>query len=269
VGAITKATDVRANRLLAEERRRTILQLLEKHGRVTVEQLSEHLRVSAVTVRADLDALSRAGALVRSHGGAVRQLSAMEDYPLKFKETLHQAEKARIGLAAAQRIKPNQTILLDSGTTTVQVARHIKRLNVRPLTVITNALNIAVELSDCPSVSLIMIGGILRHLSNSFVGPQAESMLRDLHADHCFLAVDGLHPDDGLSTPDVLEAQLNSMMIRVSNEVTVVADASKFGRRSLSLIAKLDAVHRVITDNRITAEMQDAVKAKGVELVVV
>jgi DeoR family transcriptional regulator of aga operon len=259
----------RAPRLLAEERRRKIVDLLNKHGRVTVEQLVSTMGVSAVTVRGDLDALSESGALVRSHGGAVRHLNPAEDYPLKFKQAIHHAEKARIGHAAAQLVHPSQTIILDSGTTTAQIARQLKLMKVRPLTVITNALNIAVELSDAHDVSLIMIGGLLRKVSNSFVGPQAERMLQDLHADHFFLGVDGLHPDAGFSTPDILEAQLNALMIRAANEVTAVADASKFYRRSLSIIANLDAVHRIITDDRIKPEMADTVRQKGVELLIV
>lgn len=262
------SSDSSATRLLAEERRRKILELLEKNGRVTVEQLTEKLSVSAVTVRADLDALSRDGTLVRSHGGAVRHLSGAQDYPLKFKESLHHAEKVRIGVAAAKLVEPHQTIILDSGTTTAQIARQLKNSKIRPLTVITNALNIAVELADTADVSLIMVGGLLRQLSYSFVGPQAEKMLHDLHADHFFLAVDGLHPTIGLSTPDILEAQLNAQMIRIANEVTVVADASKFGRRSLSVIAGLDAVRRLITDSRITKEQADALREKC-ELVIV
>jgi DeoR family transcriptional regulator, aga operon transcriptional repressor len=122
-----------------------------------------------------------------------------------------------------------------------EVARHIRNARVLPLTVITNALNVAYELAEADGISLIMIGGILRSASSSFVGPQAERMLQDLHADHLFLAVDGLHPEAGYSTPDILEAQLNAMMIRIANEVTVVADASKFWRRSLSVIGKIES----------------------------
>lgn len=256
-------------RLLKEERHRKILDLLEREGRVTVDDLVKRFEVSSVTVRGDLDALSDSGMLVRSHGGAVRRLDASQDYPLRFKESIHHAEKARIGQAAVEMIRPNQTIILDSGTTTAQVVRQLKARKIRPLTVITNALNIAVELAEVQDVSLIMIGGLLRHVSNSFVGPQAERMLQDLHADHFFLAVDGLDPQLGLSTPDILEAQLNAVMIRVATQVTVVADASKFGRRSLSLIGGIESVQRVITDDRIPADIARAVREKGVELVVV
>jgi DeoR family transcriptional regulator of aga operon len=255
--------------MLAEERRNKVQEIVEENGRVTVEEIVGKFGVSAVTARADLDILAKRGSAMRSHGGAVRQLNPVVDYPLRFKEAIHHAEKIRIAHAAVQLIKPHQTILLDSGTTTAQVARQIKASRIQPLTVITNALNVAYELTETDGVSLIMIGGILRPSSSSFVGPQADHMLQDLHADHLFLAVDGLHPDIGYSTPDILEAQLNTVMIRVASEVTVVADASKFGRRSLSLIGKIESASRIITDNRVESDMADAVRAKGVELVIV
>lgn len=255
--------------MLAEERRQKIQEVLEQTGRVTVEEIVGKFKVSAVTARADLDIIAERGGALRSHGGAVRQLNPMVSYPLRFKETLHHAEKVSIGHAAVQMLKPHQTVILDSGTTTAQIARQIHTTRIRPLTVITNALNIAYELAEAEGVALIMIGGVLRRASSSFVGPQAERMLQDLHADHFFLAVDGLHPDVGFSTPDILEAQINNVMIRVSNEVTVVADASKFGRRSLSLIGKIECAQRIITDGRVDAEMATALRAKGLEVIVV
>lgn len=261
--------DLKPRRLLAEERRRKILMLLETEGRVTVNDLVRRFDVSTVTMRADLDTLAENGALVRSHGGAVRRLDPVQDYSVAFKETMHHAEKVRIGQAAAGLLKPNQTIILDSGTTTLQVARHIKQQKLKGLTVVTNALNIANELVDAPNVSLIMLGGLLRQVSNSFVGPQAERMLAALHADHLFLGVDGLDLEVGPTTPDILEAELNSLMIAVSTEVTIVADSSKIGRRSLSTIGSLSAIHRLITDDRIAPEAAQAIQARGLELIVV
>lgn len=260
---------VKPTRLLGEERRRKIIEHLERDGRVTVDRLVKTLRVSAVTVRGDLDALSSLGSLVRSHGGAVRPLNPVQDYPLELKQTIHHAEKKRIGLAAAKLIQPNQTIILDSGSTAAEVAASIKSLQVKPITVITNALNIARALADAPYISLIMIGGILRHVSGSFVGPQAEQMLRDLHADHFFLAVDGFDPEAGPSTPDILEAQLNGLMMQIAREVTVIADASKFGRRSLSVIGEVRRVHRVITDGRVRDDMAASLRKLGIEVVIV
>jgi DeoR family transcriptional regulator of aga operon len=256
-------------RLLVEERRRKILDLVEKQSRATVDELVKRFGVSAVTVRGDLDALSQAGAVIRSHGGALKRVRTLQDVPINVKETLHHGEKVRIGHAAAQTIRDNEIVMLDSGTTTAEVARHIKFLKLKSLTVITNALNIAMELANLPHVRVIMIGGILRQMSYSLVGPHAEHTLKGLNADKLFLGVDSLDPEIGLTTPDVLEAQLNAMMIRVAREVIVVADSSKFARRNLSLIAPVEAVHRVITDDALAPAMVAALKARSVEVVLV
>jgi DeoR/GlpR family transcriptional regulator of sugar metabolism len=175
----------------------------------------------------------------------------------------------RIGHAATLLIQPRQTVIIDSGTTTAEVARALKRTSPEGLTVIIHALNIALELADSPNFSLIMIGGVFRHISRSFVGPPAQRIMSDLHADHFFLAVDGLDPETGPSTPDVLEAQLNAQMIRAAREVSVVADATKFGRRSLSLIGDIRSIHRVITDSRVNDEMVCQPRKMGIEVVVV
>jgi len=255
------------NRLLAEQRRRRILDLIEQKSQITVRDLVEKFSISAVTARADLDDLSSQGMVVRSHGGAVRQVEASQDYPLRLKKTLHHAEKTRIGRAAAELIQNNETVILDSGTTTAEIARHLKARRLRSVTVITHALNIAYELMDAAEISVIMIGGLLRPVSCSFVGPQAEAMLKEFHADRLFLAVDGFDLEIGPSTPDVLEAQLNSLMMRISKEVNVVADFSKVGRRSVSRIGPLSGVHRLITDSRAPAEFTETLRKLKIEVI--
>jgi DeoR family transcriptional regulator of aga operon len=254
-------------RLLTERRRRSVLDLVDQDGQVTVADLVRRFSISAATVRNDLDALAAIGAAVRSHGGAVRRLEATQDYPLRTKETLHRDEKIRIGRAAAELVQPGETIILDSGTTTAEVARHLKRMRIQSLTVITNALNIAVELADTPGITLIMIGGLLRPVSCSFVGPQAEAMMNEFHADRLFLAVDGFDLENGPSTPDVLEAQLNNVMIRSAKEVNVVTDFSKLGRRSVSKIGPFHRIRRLITDNRATQEFTEALRNKGIQVI--
>jgi DeoR family transcriptional regulator of aga operon len=255
-------------KLLVEERRRRILELLDKEERATVEELSGRFDVSSVTIRGDLDTLADAGAIVRSHGGALKRLD-QQDTPIAVKETLHHGEKVRIGHAAAALIRQGETIILDSGTTTAEIARQLKFLKLKSLTVITNALNIAMELANLPHIRVIMIGGILRQMSYSTVGPQAEQILRALNADRLFLGVDGLDPEIGLTTPDVLEAQLNGLMIRVSREVTAVADSSKFHRRSLSLIADLSDVQRIVTDDGADPKLVAGLRARNIEVMVV
>ena len=256
-------------KLLIEERRRRILDMVNSQERVTVSDLVEAFGISAVTIRGDLDALDEQGRLVRSHGGAVKRLNPLQDYPIQVKEILHHAAKVRIAQAAARLIRPDQKIILDSGTTTAEIARQIKHSKFGSLTVITNALNIAMELANLPFVSVIMLGGMLRQMSYSLVGPHAEQILTDLNADHTFLGVDGLDPDLGLSTPDVFEAKLNTLMIRVSRQVTVVADSSKLGQRSLSVISRVENVHRIISDSKAPSEVVAALRARGVEVLLV
>jgi DeoR family transcriptional regulator of aga operon len=265
----TAARAAKRTRMLVEERRRRIMEILDSQERVTVDELVSRFGVSAVTIRGDLDALAQAGAVIRSHGGALKRIDAREDVPITVKETLHHAEKVRIGHAAAQMVRDGETIMFDSGSTTIEIARQLKFLKVNSLTVITNALNVAMEVANLPHVRLIMIGGILRQMSYSLTGPHAEHTLRGLHADRLFLGVDGLDPEIGLMTPDVLEAQLNAIMIQVAREVVVVADSTKFQRRSLSVIAPLDAVDKLITDSAVTPEMLAAVRAHDIEVLTV
>jgi DeoR family transcriptional regulator, aga operon transcriptional repressor len=257
------------SKMLADERRRAILQLVRKQGSAAVEDLVRHFRVSAVTLRADLGQLAREGALVRSYGGAMVHEDHAGDYPLTIKNIRNQAEKARIATAAAKLVKSHQTIILDSGSTSAAVARAVRQSNPDTLTVITHALNVAQEFLTSSKVSVIMVGGIMRHVSGSFVGPQAEQLLRPLHADHFFLGIDGLDDDLNLSTPDLLEAQLNKLMMQISNETTVIADSSKIGRRSLSVIGNLSGVRRLITDHRASHDSLAKIRGSGLEVVVV
>lgn len=256
-------------KLLSEQRRRKIVELLEQKGQVTVRDLVERFAISAVTARADLDALASQSLAVRSHGGAVRRMEVNHDYPLRFKQGLHRGEKIRIGQAAADLVRPNEVIILDSGTTTAEVARHLKAKKIQPLTVITNGLNIASELTDAPGISVILIGGLLRPISRSFVGPQAETMLKEFHADRLFLAVDGFDLEIGASTPDVFEAQLNGLMMQASREVNIVADSSKLGRRSVSRIGPLEKIHRLITDSRAPSDFAEKLRKLGIEVLTV
>lgn len=256
-------------RLLTEERRRAILGIVDRQGSALISDLSRQFGVSSVTIRADINSLCTKDLLVRSHGGAFRRSDVVLDAPLEVKASQHHEEKVRIAQAAAALVKEGEIILLDSGTTTLEVSRAIAARNLAGLTAITNALDIASELAGHPQISVIMIGGLLRHISRSFVGPQAEKMLASLHADHLFLGVDGFEPNVGPSTPDVLEAESNAVMIRIAREVTVVTDASKIGRRSLCTMAPISAVHRIITDRSIQTEHREMLAFKGVEVIAV
>jgi DeoR family transcriptional regulator of aga operon len=251
--------------LLVDERRRRICDLLRDSGRVTVNALAERFDTSEVTIRHDLAALEAAGALDRTRGGALSRREN-DDLPIRVKQTLRHAEKVRIARAAAGMIRDGETIILDSGTTTAELARQIRTLNVKSINVITNALNIAMLLSDVPSVRLIMLGGILRQESHSLAGHMAEKALDNLQADRLFLGADGLDPEIGLMTPHLPEAQLNARMIEISRQVVTVADASKLMRRNVCVIAKVDQLDLLITDASAQPEVVAELRRRGVEV---
>ena len=253
--------------MLAEERRRKILQLMERDGRVVVKDLARRFSTSLVTIRKDLEYLQGRGHIERAHGGALPiDRAALQDPTLREKERLHRKEKERIAAAAAHLVHPGQVIFLDSGTTTTAVARATK--NIRDLTVITNAVNIAAELAGT-SVEVILTGGALRPNSFSLVGPLAEESLRFVTADLLFLAVDGFDLEYGLTTPNLLEAKVNRVMIANARRTIVVCDSSKFGRRSLSLIAPTSAVHETITDDKIPPKYLRGLREAGMKVVTV
>ena len=256
-------------RLLVEERRRLIVELVERAGRATVEELAARFKISPVTIRADLEALARNAAIVRSHGGALPAPAHAVDTPLSIKETRHHAQKRLIGQAAARLVEDGQTIILDSGSTTIEIARALRQRKWSELTVITNGLHIALELGAVSAIRVMMLGGLLRASSQSLVGSGAEQMLAQLSADRLFLGVDGIDPEIGVTTPDPQEATLNALMIRVSREVVGVFDSSKFGQRSLSVIAPLSGLHKVISDTAAAPEYVEALESAGVGVTLV
>ena len=251
-----------------DERRRQIRALVDEHGRVNTDELAERFEISPVTIRTDLKALADAGAIVRTHGGAIAHRDG-EDVPIDVKEGLNHGEKVRIAAAAAAMIRDGETLLIDSGSTTNEIARRIVGLPLSGINVITNALNVATTLAAAPHVRLVMLGGVLRPNSFSLSGPQAETALAGLTADRLFLGVDSLDPEIGLMTPHVHEAQLNAQMIRAARHVVAVADSSKLLRRNLSVIAKVEQIHTLITDEAANPDIVANLRHRGLEVVLV
>jgi DeoR family transcriptional regulator of aga operon len=252
--------------MLNEERQRAILELLRRDGRVVVVDLAEQYDTSPVTIRKDLDALHLKGLIHRTHGGALPARDALEDPTLREKEKLHRREKLQIAAAAVSMVSGGQVVILDSGTTTTAIARALR--NFQNLTIITNSVNIAAELSGS-AVEVILSGGNLRKNSFSLVGPIAEETLHKLHADILFLGVDGFDVQYGISTPNLLESKVNRAMIEISRVAVAVCDSSKFGKRSLSLIAPPSSLQHVITDSGITKADLGALKKSGIEVTIV
>jgi DeoR family transcriptional regulator of aga operon len=188
---------------------------------------------------------------------------ALEDPTLREKEKLHRREKLHIAAAAAAIVKEGQVVILDSGTTTTAIARALR--SFQNLTIITNAVNIAAELSGT-AVEVILTGGTLRKNSFSLVGPIAEETLRGLNADLLLLGVDGFDVQYGLTTPNLLEAKVNRVMLEVARRTIAACDSSKLGRRSLSLIGPPNAVHEVITDRGLPNSDLKALKKSNIEV---
>jgi len=253
--------------MLNEERRRAILKFVNRDGRVLVTDLSRRFRTSQVTIRKDLELLHGQRQLHRTHGGALpARETALDDFTLREKERLHRREKILIATSAARMVRRGQVIILDSGTTTTAVARALRDFD--NLTVITNAVNIAAELAGT-QIEVILTGGTLRKNSFSLVGPMAEGTLRHLNADMLFLGVDGFEVSYGLTTHNLLEAKVNRVMMKVAQRTILVCDSSKFGRRSLSLIAPTSSMHQVITDRGIQRSDLQALKKAGIEVTLV
>src|ERR1700747_2087639 len=253
--------------VMNEERRRAILDILNRESRVLVLDLARRFETSQVTIRKDLETLHAHGLIHRTHGGALpARESALEDPTLREKEKLHRKEKLRIAEAAARLVQEGQVVILDSGTTTTAIARALR--SFQNLTIVTNAVNIAAELSGT-AVEVILTGGTLRKNSFSLVGPIAEETLHRLSADILFLGVDGFDVHFGLSTPNLLEAKVNRVMVEVARRTVAVCDASKFGRRSLSLISPTPTLQEVITDRGAPKSDLRALKQAGIEVTLV
>jgi DeoR family transcriptional regulator of aga operon len=251
---------------LTIDRRAKIIEMLENNGQVRIPELSKIFNVSEVTIRNDLEQLEQKNLLIRTRGGALRIQRVGVDYNLSLKSKKRKAEKERIGIRAAELVKDGETIILDSGTTTFEVARNLGEF--KNLVVITNALNIAALLVDFPEIKVIMPGGTLRRNSLSLIGAIAEESMSNYFCDKVFLGVDGIDSIYGISTPNAEEAHLNKLMIKNAKEVIVVTDSSKFQKRSFVLIAGIEDVDTIVTDDGIPEEEYNKLLSLGKKVIV-
>lgn len=255
----------------ADKRRAFILEHLAHNQLVKVAELGEHFGVSEVSIRRDLDRLERLGLLKRVHGGAVAIPSTALGQSHAAKVRCHIEEKERIGRAAAQMIREGDRLIFDSGSTVLQVARNISGdlLNSGNLIVITGSLPIVHELGPWKSVHLILLGGIYLPDYEVVVGPQTIANLNGLHADKVFLGTDGLTFSHGVTTANVLEAEVDRAMIAAASEVIVVADSSKIGVVGLTTIIPVTRINKLITDDKAPADFVAALREQGVEVILV
>ncbi len=249
-----------------------ILQELLSSGRVSAEDLSQQLQVNASTIRRDLEKLERQKLLRRIHGGAIpvdnlSYSTYAED--LTFQENMgrYVEEKTRIATAALQLIQPGDTLALSPGTTTTHLAQLLRRYPITNLTVVTNAVNIAMELTGVKGLTLTLIGGLLLPDFFALVGPMAEQSLSQMYVAKAFVGVTGVSATHGLTGPNQLEAITHRITIQRSQQVIVLADHTKLDKVALHAVAPLTAVHTLVTDSGASPDALAAIRATKVHII--
>lgn len=249
--------------MFVEERRKNIIKLLEQQTRITVSELTETLKVSEATVRRDLQELETQGVLKRTHGGAMLDSPSGFEASFDEKEITALEEKKEIAKAAASFIKEGDTIILDAGTTTMQMIPFIMQ---KKITVITNSLVAANALSSSPEVQLFVAGGYNRFKTKALIGRETQQFFSMYYADKLFLGANGVDISHGITTPTVEEAPIKHQMVKSAKEVFVLADHSKFNQVSLSKIASIDEIDCIITDSKIEKQTLDSFQTRGIDV---
>lgn len=256
---------------MQSDRRRMIVELVQESGSKTVSELCERFDVSEMTIRRDLRDLDREGALRRVHGGAVSNLGRSYEPPYTIRSTRNADLKRAIGRKAAELIVDGDSLALDVGTTTLEIARALQ--GKHNLTIITASLPIANEivsnLSLSSEVRLILTGGILRSGELSLIGDIAAQTYSDFYVDKAFIGVGGISEEEGLTEYNLEDAMVKKAMIHHAQQRIVVADSSKVGRTTFATVAPLDVADTFITDSQISAESRRTFEALGVKVLVV
>lgn len=248
--------------MLPEERRKRIVQLVEETGSASVNELSSLMDVSPMTIRRDITDLASRGLLVRAHGGAISPRMGTSTEPFyEVKAKVNVKEKQRIGVAAAEMIADGEVVLLDSGSTTFQIARNLK--NKHNLTIVTNDLLIASHLSKLPTISVILIGGSIRYGIFSTVGTYAEDMLSQLLVDKVFLGADAVNLKKGILNSNPDEVPVKRLMIKAGREVILVVDNSKFHKLGLAFVCNVNDVDMILTDDQVSSSIVEDLEESG------
>lgn len=243
-------------------RRGAILDLLGQVGHVEISDLEKRFNCSEATIRRDLDSLQAAGYLTRTHGGGIATYD--RELPLRAKATEMASQKQWISERAAAMVRPGQSVGLTGGTTTQFLARRLTQ--VPNLTVVTNAINIALEFVDS-AVHVVLSGGTMRTNTLETVGPLAEPVLAQIHMDMVFAGVDGISTAAGLTTHSPVEARTDAMFIARADRLVAVADHTKLGRATFAVITTLDELDVLVTDDGADARAVKELEAAGVEVV--
>ncbi len=254
--------------MFKENRWQKIQELVNKDGKVKVNELAELLGVSTMTIRRDLQSMFDKGLIERTYGGAVlSKKSNLLQTPVLLRLQEHAEEKKAIALAVAQMIKRGETIYIAAGTTTYWLAKAIA--NRSDLTVVTNSLPVANLLIASENIEVIVVGGFLRRKEYSLVGHFAESMVHDLRMDKVIIGCGGVHPEYGITNEYPEEMMMDRAYMSTSNNVIVVADHTKIGRVTTSYTKPVTAVHRIVTSKLASMETVEQLRRQGVEVILV
>ncbi len=253
--------------LEANRRQKIILELLRKNSRITVNELSEHFGVSAVTIRRDMTSLAKAGKILRTYGGAVSSEKVAYEFSFKEKSNKNIKEKERIGNLAASLIKEGEVILMDTGTTTFQMACSLS--SRKNITVVTNSLSIVSTLSGNPDIKIILLGGELQPEGFYLFGPMTEKELQNIYVDKSFMGADGIDLKQGFFTTDFKLAQVARLMMKSAKEVIVVADSTKFNKKSFVRYGKIEEADIIVTDKNIDRESIKKLRKKRLKVLIV
>ena len=246
-------------------RRELLLKLLEEKGAVGVSEASGSIRVSQMTIRRDLQVLARAGLAVRVHGGAVPAASTSYEQPFSGRAERNVEAKQRIGAVAAGLVGDGETVILDVGTTAMQVASAL--VGRRNLTVLTPSLRALSLLEDQEGIQLMTTGGVLRRGELSLTGELAEKAFSDFRFDTFIMGVGGIHPAHGLTEFNPADARVKKCALASASRCVVVADHSKLGRIAFSRIAPLSAATYLVTDRDADGGALEAIRSEGVEVI--
>ncbi|MCL4554460.1 MAG: DeoR/GlpR family DNA-binding transcription regulator [Actinobacteria bacterium] len=254
--------------MLRAERQLLILELIKKHRTLKVGDLSRLLNVSEATVRRDLDRMDREGLLNRTFGGALFAANTTFAFEPSFLERVerNKQQKQQIGHMAASLIKDGDTVILDSGTTTLQIAPHLGSFH--DVTVITNDLEIARVLAGFPKINTVLTGGHLLGATAELVGHHAERVLDEVRAAKAFISTVGLTPESGLTHIRLPLVTIKHRMMRAAEQVILVADSSKFGKTASFVVAPLAFVHILVTDQGAPKAMLDTIQRMGIQVLI-
>ncbi len=256
---------IQEDKILPAERRLAIIKYLKEHNTSSITSLSEVFLSSPNTIRKDLKILEREGLVKCVYGGVMISDNSSLDRPLLSRRIEAHEEKVKIAQKAVGLIREGDTIILDAGTTTEEIAKALR--GKKDITVITNAINIAQILVEESDITVTLSGGILMEKTHSLIGFTAEQFFQDIHADKLFLSAGGVSFEYGLTNPNVFEIPVKKAMMKSAKEIILVVHSEKLGRNTLVSFASLDSINKVIVDAKISPQFKEELEARGLEVI--